>query len=118
MSEFKTKAFNDRAEAAAKAKQAMLAKFRARDPNDPEAVARREAAAASAAQREAKRAEAAELRKLRLEEEEIERKAALVRAAADAEIERIAEIERQEILEAEAKARRDLRYAARKARQG
>lgn len=118
--------FNERKEAAQKAKQAMLEKFRSRQAPDPALAAAR---AEQARAREAKRAAAEEKRKARVEEEKLmralEAKAAAEAAAAEAERqaveaerEKVAAAERAEILAFEQKAARDLRYANRKARQG
>lgn len=116
--------FNERKEAAEKAKRAMLEKFRAKPAPDPAiAAARAEVARA----REAKRAAAEENRKARIEAEKLARiaeaKAAAEAAAAEAEraaiqaeADRKAAAEAAEILAFEQKARRDLRYANRKAR--
>jgi hypothetical protein len=118
--------FSERKEAAEKARQAMLEKFKAKPQIDPAAAAER---AAQAQAREAKRAAAEEKRKQRvlaektqriedaklkamLEVEEAERKAREEVEAAKAAA------EAAEILAFEQKARRDLKYAARKARQG
>lgn len=116
----------DRAEAAAKAKAAMLEKFRNKPTIDPAVAAER---AAQAKARDAKRAAAEEKRKARIAAEREERiLAAQLKAEADAaeakrlaeeaEEKRLADIEAAEILAFEQKAARDLRYAARKARQG
>lgn len=119
---FKEKGFEDRLEAAAKAKQAQLERARAKSPqNDPEFAKRQaerkklaEEREARIAQRAAEKAEEARLA--------AERKAA--EAAAKAEAERLAEEERLRLrreeadrlvaLAAEQKAARDARYAARK----
>lgn len=118
--------FSERKEAADKAKQAMLEKFRAKAQStpDPAVVAQR---AEQARQREAKRAAAEERRKARIAEEkalrlleaemrEAEAAAEAARQAAAAEAARLAAIEAAEILAYQQKAARDLRYAARKAR--
>jgi hypothetical protein len=109
--------FNERLSAAAKAKQALLEKFRARPKPDDPAVIEREAARLATSQAreqraaERKAARDAETRRL---EEEAARKAAeeAARKAAE-EAERVAQ---ERALEVERKAARDARYAARKAR--
>lgn len=117
---------NERREAAMAAKKAMLEKFKNKPTIDPETAAQR---AAEAQAREEKRLAAEHRRRERVEMEKLERKlAAEEKARADAEAERLAaeEAERKrkadaeaaEILAFEQKARRDLKYAARKARQG
>ncbi len=103
----------DRLEAAAKAKQAMLEKFRTRPAaDDPAVIARQEARqaisdarAARVAEREA--AHAAQAAQV------AEREAAI---AAQAAREAAEATEREAALEVERKAARDARYAARKAR--
>jgi Family of unknown function (DUF6481) len=96
--------FADRLETAAKAKQALLEKARQKDPtNDPEFAAR-----------QAARIEAARIR------EEREAEAARKAAEAEAEALRIRSgkrpVSKPALSEAEQKALRDARYAARKAR--
>lgn len=113
----KQKDFNDRLSAARDAKQMMAAKFRQRPgPDDPEVAARRAARAAVSAAREARIAEreaqriagnariAAEREALAAEQAEQDKRAAVRKA------------ENEVWLEAERKAARDARYAARKAR--
>jgi len=117
---------NERREAAEAAKKAMLEKFKtkAQAPVDPEVAAKR---AAESKAREDKRLAAEQRRRERVELEKLERKLA-AEAAAKAEEDRIkreaeeaeakakADAEAAEILAFEQKARRDLKYAARKAR--
>jgi hypothetical protein len=116
---------NDRMEAAQAAKKAMLEKFKNKAAPDPALVEQR---MAEAKVREEKRAEAERKRRERVEIEKLERKLAAEakakaeedaakHAAEEAERKRIADIEAAEILAFEQKARRDLKYAARKARQ-
>jgi hypothetical protein len=118
---------NERREAADAAKKAMLEKFKTKTtaPVDPEIAAQR---AAEAKAREEKRVAAEQKRRERVELEKLERKLALeAKAKAEADAERFAaeeavrkaaeEAEAAEILAFEQKARRDLKYAARKARQ-
>ena len=68
--------FEDRLDAAAKAKQALLERARAKDPsNDPEFAARQQARAAAARAREEREAERRRLRRAEREREAAERKA-------------------------------------------
>ena len=118
MRSFKEQGFNDRLERAAKARQELLEKFKARPgPDDPEVVRRNEERAVIAEARRLREAEKAERRAKeaaeRAEREAIE-KAERERAARRAAIEAVI---RGEALAAEQKARRDQRYAARKQRQ-
>jgi len=122
---FKEKGFNDRLEAAAKAKQAQLERARAKSPqNDPEFAKRQAERKKLAEEREARiAARAAE--KAAEAQREAERRAA--EEAARIEAERLAAEERERLkreeadklvqLLAEQKAARDARYAARKTRQ-
>lgn len=116
---------NDRREAAEAAKKAMLEKFKTKTAVDPKVAAERAEAAKA---RDAKRAEAEEKRRARVAAERDERilaaqlkaeaeAAEAKRLAEEAEQKRLADIEAAEILAFEQKAARDLRYAARKARQ-
>jgi hypothetical protein len=118
---------NERREAAEAAKKAMLEKFKnkASTPVDPEIAAKR---AAEAKAREEKRIAAEQKRRDRVELEKLQRKIAAEEkakaeaeaarlAAEEAERKRKADAEAAEILAFEQKARRDLKYAARKARQ-
>lgn len=118
---------NDRREAADAAKKAMLEKFKTKTsaPVDPEIAAQR---AAEAKAREEKRIAAEQKRRERVELEKLQRKIAAEEkaqaeaeaaklAAEEAERKRIADAEAEEIRAFEQKARRDLKYAARKARQ-
>jgi hypothetical protein len=109
--------FNERLSTAAKAKQALLEKFRARPKADDPAAAERNAARlAVSLARDARIAE----RKAAREAEAVRVQAEAIRhAAEDAARKAAAEAEQaaQELaLEAERKAARDARYAARKAR--
>jgi hypothetical protein len=118
----------ERRDAAAAAKKAMLEKFKTKTSEtvDPAIAAQR---AAEAKARDEKRAEAERKRRERVELEKLERREAAEQkaraeaeaeeqAAEEAERKRLADIEAAEILAFEQKARRDLKYAARKARQG
>jgi hypothetical protein len=106
--------FNERLSTGAKARQALLEKFRARPRGDDPAVLQRQAARLATGQaRDARKVtRAAERESLQLEAsrqaaEEVARKAAV-------EAEKVA---LEVTLEAERKTARDARYAARKARQ-
>jgi hypothetical protein len=98
--------FSERLSTAAKARQAILEKFRARPRADDPAVVERQAARlATSEAREARKA-------VRLAETSRSEEEAIRRAA-----EEVAEKAAREVtLEAERKAARDARYAARKAR--
>jgi hypothetical protein len=119
--------FADRSKASTEAKQALLQKFRqrtdapvdeeARKAQMAEALARSAKRAAAEEERKARAVAAKEARALEAELKRIEAEEATKRSAVEAEEARLADIERSEQLEAEQKARRDLRYAARKARQ-
>ncbi len=115
------KELSERRAAAAQAKQQLLKKFEAAPkPDDPDMVAKRAEREAIAAAREARRAD-----RERAAQEDIARKAAeaeaIARAAsaeADArEADAKNRIARVLVDEAERKAERDRRYAARKAKQ-
>ena len=119
------KNFNDRRQDAAEAKKKLLEKFKkAPKADDPEMIAKRAEREAIAKAREERRAE-----RERLKIEEQERKAAEAAAAAEAahalanaeaiarEAEEKERIARAVADAAEMKAKRDERYAARKARQ-
>jgi hypothetical protein len=115
MSGFKEPSFADRQKAAQEARRNILSKFRSRPgPDDPAVKARqveREVLAADRAKSKLVR-EAAEAERKRLEEN----------AAAAAAIQQLREKEevvaRQAALEAEQKAARDARYAARQKKKG
>jgi len=102
--------FGDRLKAAAKAKQALLEKARAKAPaNDPKF-----------AERQAARREVSIAREARVSERKAAKLAAKIREAAEQEAreaEAVEQAAREIVLEAERKAARDARYAARKARQ-
>src|SRR5690242_19317188 len=113
MSGFKEPGFSDRQKAALQAKRSLLDKFRAQPgPDDPDVAKRRAEREAVAARREeARLAREAEKAEQKRREEE----------AAAAEAERIKREQEEEAArlaaaEAEQKAKRDARYAARKAR--
>jgi hypothetical protein len=138
MPAFKLPTFNERQEAAARARTAALTKLKSKPPIDEavvaERIARREAQEAAAAEKRASAArakeEAARAKEVAAEaQREQERQAA---AAAEAEAKAAAEAaaqakaaatarkieERKLWTEEDRKAARDARYAARKARQG
>ena len=122
----------DRLETAAKAKQALLEKARAKDKdlsNDPEFLARQEARIAAAnarAEREAERQVAKQAERAKVAAERDARNAERLALEAEQEAARAAEAERKRLGKrpvsavplspAEQKAARDARYAARKAR--
>ena len=109
MTAYKDKDFGERLSAAAAARKATLERFRAKPgPDDPAVAERRAARQALVVAREA-----------RVAEREAARKAEAAREAArEAEAARQAaeQTDRDAALEAERKAARDARYAARKAR--
>ena len=111
MSGFKEPSFADRQKAAQEARKSILNKFRSQpSPDDPAVKARQAAREALAAERtKAQLArEAAKAERKRLEEEEAAKAAALILR------EKEEALARQAALEAEQKAARDARYAARK----
>jgi hypothetical protein len=120
--------FADRLETAAKAKQALLDRARAKDPTkDPEFVARQEARVAAARAREERETERRNAEIERRNAQRAEREAARAKAIADREAEKAAQaaleaqrakssLREQIELLAVQKATRDARYAARKAR--
>jgi hypothetical protein len=121
---FKEKGFNDRLEAAAKARQAQLERARAKSPlNDPDFAKRQAERRRLAEEREA-RAAARTAEKAAASQREAEHRA--TQEAARIETERLADETRQKArreeadrlvaLAAEQKAARDARYAARKQR--
>jgi Family of unknown function (DUF6481) len=109
--------FNERLSTAAKARQALLEKFRARPkPDDPAAAERQAARLATSRARDARIAErkaAREAEAARLQAEAVRQAAEEAARTAAAEVEQAV---RDAALEAERKAARDARYAARKAR--
>jgi hypothetical protein len=117
MRSFKEQSLSDRLEQQNKARQAILEKFKARPgPDDPEVVKRNEERARVAEARAIREQEKAERkakedaeRKAKEAAEKAERERAAKRAAIEAVI-------RGEAILAEQKAKRDMRYAARKAR--
>jgi len=108
MAGYKEPSFQDRVAAAAKAREAALARLKAKPPVDPAVLAER---AEKAREREAAKARRAEERAAQRAEEQQAAEAA--KAAAEAEK---AAVIASQPTEAERKAARDARYAARKAR--
>jgi hypothetical protein len=116
---YKDQKLNERLERAAKARQELLEKFRARPgPDDPDVIKRREERLALAKAREMRAGERRAAKEKEAQEraereaiEKAEREARERRAAVEKLIRDAAEA-------AERKAERDRRYAARKARQG
>lgn len=119
MRSFKEQSFNERLELQAKARQALLEKYKSRpSENDPEMIKLREQQKVIAEARAVRDAEKAERRRKEADERavrEAAEKADRERAARRAAVEAVM---RGEALAAEQKAKRDARYAARKARQG
>ena len=115
MASFTDPSFKDRTGAAAEAKRKALEQLRAKPPLDPAVVAERQAAhAAREAADEERRAAKREAERLRKEEKAARQaEAKAVAAAPPPEPERPA---RPVLSEAERKAARDARYAARKNR--
>jgi hypothetical protein len=115
--QFKTNQFVDRLEAIAKARQATLARFRARPAADDPAVLARQAARRAVVQARDVRINEREIARLAAEaEREAEALAARERAAAELVRQAAEKAERQAALAAEQKAARDARFAARKAK--
>ena len=119
-SAYKNDDFNNRLSSAAKAKEALLERFRSRPgPDDPAVIARRKAQAEIEAAREVRMAErkvAKEAEALRHAEEQARLEEE--RKAADLELQakKAEEAEKAAERAAAAKAARDARYAARRAR--
>ena len=118
MKPLKDQNLNERLERAAKAKQAILEKFKARaTADDPEVVKRREERLAVAEARKVREAERAE-RKAKEAAERAEREAKeKVERDARERREAIERVIRENAEAADRKAERDRKYAARKARQ-
>ncbi len=109
MPSFKQLTFKERVALAAKAKQAALEKLRAKAPLDEATLAQRRAARLA---RETAEAKAREEKHAALQLEKAARKARALEKAAQVETKAPA------MTEAERKAARDARYAARKSRVG
>lgn len=133
MAIYREKDFNERRNAAVEAKKALLDRFKTRPAaDDPAVIARQEERRKILEAREIREKEKERLRQERLAREaveraererlaEIARKEAEEKARIEAEAREAEERERvtrQLAEEAEAKAKRDARYAARKARTG
>jgi hypothetical protein len=124
MSDVKGSSYQERQAAAARAREALLAKFKSRPgPDDPAVIERetqRRAIAEARARRDEVRAaakavaDAAELERKQVEEEA--RQANLKLEAERLEREKVEEAALKIELEAQKKAERDARYAARKTR--
>jgi Family of unknown function (DUF6481) len=120
MAGYKLNNFDERASTAAKAKQALIERFRARPgPDDPAVIALAEERRKIADAREIRAAE----RRVAKEADEARKRAELAaqaveQAKRDAEARQrlLEEAARQRLLAVEQKAARDARYAARKAR--
>jgi hypothetical protein len=110
MAGFKSPDFNERAAAARAAKKRAVEQLREKPAPDPEVVAARQAAHAAREERRAAKKAAAEQARAARAEEAAKLKAARAEAAAKA-------APKPKKTEAELKAARDARYAARKARQ-
>lgn len=118
MKGYKEKSFSDRLSAAATARDAALAKFRARPtPDDPAVIKRKEDRMAIAAAREARAAERKAAKEAeaaaQAEREVIEKAEREVRERREA----VEKVIRDAAEATERKKERDARYAARKARQ-
>ncbi len=120
MSAFKGAGFNDRRDAAANAKKALLEKFKARPAIDDPAMLERQAELKAISDaREVRAAERAKTKEADLARQRVEEEAALreqERLAAEQEVLRLEGLAREEAIKAERKAARDAKYAARKAR--
>jgi hypothetical protein len=113
MSGFKEPSFADRQKAALEAKQNILNKFRAKPGPDDPAVMQRQAEREAQA---ALRAKAKQLRDAEKAEKQIREAELAAQAAAQLVREKEEAAAREVALEAERKAARDARYAARKKR--
>ncbi len=110
--------FADRLKTASEAKKALLAKFQPKptvvDPNFADRASLRQAELDHVREERAKAKAAA--RQAALEAQEAARQALIALEAADLDAKRGQRKERKALTKAEAKAKRDARYAARKAR--
>ena len=117
---FKDPSHQDRIRAAQEAKKAALEKFRVKaSPDNPETIARQKERQAVLAAREERRLAREALAAEKAAQEGRERELAAIRLKEELDRkdrERAEEEERERLLEAEKKAERDARYAARKAR--
>src|SRR5687768_7282943 len=119
MTEIQKTGFAERLKAASEAKKAMLAKFQPKptvvDPNFTERAARREAELDRVREDRAKAK--ADAKQATADAAQAVRDAEAAKAAAELEAKRGERKERKALTKAEAKEKRDARYAARKARQ-
>ena len=109
MASYKEPSFKDRAALSAQAKQAALEKLKAKPPIDPAIAAERAAARAA---KEAAEAQKRADKKAAMEQARLDKIAKAEAAKAEA----VQAVVRAELTEAEKKAARDARYAARKKR--
>ena len=109
MASYKEPSFKDRAALSAQAKQAALEKLKSKAPIDPAIVAERAAARAA---KEAAEAEKRAAKKAAMEQAKLDKIAKAEAAKLEVEQQAV----RVELTEAEKKAARDARYAARKKR--
>jgi hypothetical protein len=117
MKAFKNPTFSERLKTAASAKDAHVARFRARPaPDDPGILAQRAARQAAAVARELRAAERIEARRSEVLRMEAEQAASETAARAERDARQLREAKEQAELEAQHKAARDARYAARKSR--
>lgn len=117
MGQFKANQLVDRLEAAAKARQATVARFRARPAADDPIVLARQSARRAVIQAREVRVNKREIARLATEaQREAETLAEREREATAAARQAAEKAERQAALAAEQKAARDARFAARKAR--
>ena len=115
MKAFRDPTFSDRLGNSSAAKKAALDRFRAK-AEDPAVAELRAARAAAAAERELRAAERAEARRVEQERQAAQKAADEIAARAEREARQIREADEMLVLEAQRKAERDARYAARKAR--
>jgi hypothetical protein len=115
MKAFRDPTFSDRLGSSSAAKKAALDRFRAK-AEDPAVAELRAARAAAAAERELRAAERAEARRIEQERQAAQKAADEIAARAEREARQIREADEMLVLEAQRKAERDARYAARKAR--
>ncbi len=117
MKAFKSPTFSERLGTSTSARKAALERFRARPaPDDPAVVEQRAARQAVAAARELRAAERSQTRQAEEARQAAELAAREQAERAEREARQLREADEQIALEAERKAARDNRYAARKAR--
>ena len=117
MKAFRDPTFSDRLGNSSAAKKAALDRFRAK-AEDPAVAELRAARTAAASERELRAAERAEARRIEQERQAAQKAADEIAARAEREARQIREADEMLVLEAQRKAERDARYAARKARKG